>query len=87
MVNVAVPPLKEADPSNVTPSLKVTIPDAWLGTTVEVKVTLVPYMEGFRLEVTKIVVASRVAVPDVAVVVKDNRSPKTVEIPLPATAW
>ena len=62
VVSVATPPLSVPVPITVVPSLKVTVP---VGTgpvaelTVAVNVTACPRVEGFRLELTRVVVAAR----------------------------
>jgi hypothetical protein len=53
---VATPPLRDPVPNVVLPSLNVTVPVAIDGETVAVKVTDVPYVDGFRDEVSATVV-------------------------------
>ena len=55
---LALPPLRVALPSDVPPSKNCTVPVADDGETVAVNVTFWPYVDGFRLEVTVVVVAT-----------------------------
>ena len=57
MINAATPPLKTPAPRVFVPSRNVTVPVAALGATTEVRVTLAPYVEGFRLDASVLVVA------------------------------
>ena len=61
VVSIAVPPVTGADPIDVVPSKKVTLPvgvpaPGKTGTTAAVKVTARPNTDGFRLEITLVVV-------------------------------
>ena len=56
VVKVATPPLRLADPSEVSPSRKVTVPVACGGETVAVNATACPGVEGFGVEVSVVVV-------------------------------
>ena len=61
VVNCADPPDKFPVPSCVVPSRKVTVPVGELpeaGCTVVVNVTLCPYVDGFRLELTAVEVTA-----------------------------
>ena len=51
-LNVALPPLIVPVPKVVLPSLNVTVPVAAEGVTVAVNVTELPYVDGFRDEVS-----------------------------------
>jgi hypothetical protein len=53
--NVATPLVKVPEPTEVSPSLKVTVPVAAAGVTVAVSVTLAPYVEGFSDDVSTVV--------------------------------
>jgi len=52
MVNVVFPPLSVPVPNVVPPFLNVTVPVAAEGVTVAVKVTELPYVDGFNEEVS-----------------------------------
>ena len=54
--NCAVPPLSATTPSEVAPSRNCTVPVAFDGETVAVNMTLWPYVDGFRLDDTLVVV-------------------------------
>ena len=61
VVSVAVPPATMPDPIEVVPSKKVTLPvgvpaPGKTGTTAAVRVTACPNTDGFRLELTLVVV-------------------------------
>ena len=55
---LALPPLSVALPSDVLPSKNCTVPVADDGETVAVNVTFWPYVDGFGLEETVVVVAA-----------------------------
>ena len=55
---LALPPVSVALPSDVLPSKNCTVPVADDGETVAVNVTFWPYVDGFRLEATVVVVAA-----------------------------
>ena len=67
MESVARPLLRVPVPSEVDPSLNVTVPVAVEGETVAVKVTVWPRVDGLRLEVSVVVVLVLVVPPAAAV--------------------
>jgi hypothetical protein len=62
VLNVALPLLTVPVPRVVGPSLKVTVPVAVVGDKVAVKVTEVPYVEGFADEESVVVVVALLTV-------------------------